>query len=90
MAMKDDYSEEPTDGEGSDDSTESEYGGGFAEAIQEALPDQEWSEDRLAAMKEAIRLCVEKDTGGDMMGKGKMGKPGSLAIVFGGNKPKKE
>ena len=33
--------------------SDSEYGDEFSSAITEAFPDQEWTEDRIAAMKEA-------------------------------------
>ncbi|TAK10621.1 MAG: hypothetical protein EPO32_14925 [Anaerolineae bacterium] len=69
--------------EGSED-----YGDEFSSAISEAFPDQEWSADRLAALKEAIRSCVEKDKGMGTKSKGP-GKPGTLALIF-GSKAKKE
>jgi hypothetical protein len=35
----------------------------FGAAIREAFPDQEWDSSRLAALKEAIRICAEGDKG---------------------------
>lgn len=67
-----------------------DYGGEedeFATAVREAFPDSEWDEDRLAAFKEAIRICVQNDEGGSEP-KPK-GKGVDLAIVFGGPKRKK-
>ena len=58
----------------------------FSAAISEAFPDQTWDEDRLAAMKEAIRICVEKDQAGGYGEKPK--EKGGLALIF-GPKPKK-
>lgn len=67
---------------GEDDYGESEDE--FGSAIREAFPDEDWDDDRLAAMKEAIRICVEKDEGPPS------GKPGSLALIFGAKPKKKE
>jgi ribosome-binding protein aMBF1 (putative translation factor) len=78
MAYTDDSEDESRDSDSGGD-----YGGDFADAISEAFPDEDWSEERLAAMKEAIRLCVERDTGEESEK-----KPGTLALIFGG-KPKK-
>jgi hypothetical protein len=72
MKMMDDY----------DDEESSDYGDDFSSAVQEAFPKEDWDEDRLAALKEAIRLCVEKDEEPSK-------KPGSLALIF-GMKPKKK
>lgn len=33
----------------------------FEMAITEAFPDNDWTPDRLLAMKEAIRICAETD-----------------------------
>ena len=53
-------------------------------AARDAFPDQEWNEERLAALKELIHLCSETDYGEEP--KKKSGDEG-LALVFG--KPKK-
>ncbi len=63
----------------------------FGMAITEAFPDNDWTPDRLSAMKEAIRLCLEKDQAGDYDepsgGKGK--DKGGLALIFGAPEKKK-
>ena len=35
----------------------------FGAAIREAFPAEEWDDSRLAALKEAIRICAEGDKG---------------------------
>lgn len=61
-------------------------------AYMEAFPDNAWDEDRMAAMKEGVRLCVEKNMageyGGDSEEKPPSGKGGGLALIFG--EPKKK
>lgn len=77
-----DYAEEKSEALDEPEETSDEYGEDFGEAIREAFPDNKWTPDRLAAMKEAIRLCVEKDTAPPP-------KPGSLALIFGNGGKKK-
>lgn len=63
-----------------DDNEDYDYGESedeFGEAIREAFPGEEWDEDRLAALKEAIRICVENDQ------EDKPPPKGSLALLFG-------
>jgi hypothetical protein len=60
----------------------------FTAAIQEAFPDNDWTPERSAAMKEAIRLCVEKDEAGGYGPPPGGGKGDSLALIFG--EPKKK
>lgn len=68
--------------------------GPFGDAIKEAFPDQDWTPDKLDALKEAIRVCYHEDEAGESGGGGlpPKGPPGGsgkgLAIVFGGA-PKK-
>ena len=56
----------------------------FETEIRAAFPDNDWTPERVMAMKEAIRLCVEKDAAGGY-GKPppKKGDGPDLAIVFG-------
>lgn len=61
----------------------------FADAIMAAFPGEDWDEDRVAAMKEAIRLCVETDrAGGYEKPKGK-GGPVDMLIALGPGKGKR-
>lgn len=61
----------------------------FGMAITEAFPDNDWTPDRLAAMKEAIRLCYEEDKAPESgKGGGDKGK-GGLALIFGAPEKKK-
>lgn len=61
-------------------------------AYVEAFPENAWDENRMAAIKEAVRLCVEKNAGGgydEPAPKSSSGKGGSgLALIFG--EPKKK
>lgn len=64
----------------------------FQTAIAEAFPGEEWGPDRLAALKEAIRICAREDRGkeeepADDGGEDK-GKS-LLAIAFGSPKKKR-
>ena len=74
---------EETDESSDDYDDASANGSDFASAIGEALPDIQWTPDRIAAMKQAIRICVDSDYDEEE-------KPakGSLALIF-GSKPKK-
>lgn len=62
----------------------------FAQAASEAFPDEDWTPDRLAALKEAIRICASADYKSDDadVGGGDEGKKGLMALLFA--KPKKE
>jgi hypothetical protein len=60
----------------------------FTAAITEAFPDLGGDPARVAALKTAIELCVNKDLAGDYDDEGSE-KPGGLALVF-GEKPKKK
>ena len=67
-----------------------EASGPFADAISEAFPDQDWTPDKLDALKEAIRVCYREDEAG---GGGPPPPPGGgsgkgLALVFGAPKKK--
>lgn len=64
----------------------------FETEIRAAFPDNDWTPERVMAMKEAIRLCLEKDEAGEYGGGGPPPKKGAgpdLAIVFGGPPKKK-
>lgn len=62
----------------------------FGMAITEAFPENDWTPERLSAMKEAIRLCLEKDEAGEYdEGPKKGGKEGGLALIFGAPEKKK-
>jgi len=50
----------------------------FAEMAATAWPAENWDDDRLAALKECIRICAEQDRAGEY---GKSGK--RLEISFG-------
>jgi hypothetical protein len=54
----------------------------FGSAIREAFPDNDWTPDRVAAMKEAIKLCVATDEAGGYEG----GETGGdeFSAIFGG------
>lgn len=69
-----------------DDDTDAD----FRSAIEAAFPAEEWDDDRLAAMKDAIKLCLEADEAEadeppEDDGKGKS----LLAIAFGAPKKKR-
>ena len=66
--------------EENDDYGESEDA--FGDAAREAFPNNDWDEDSLAAFKEAIRICVEKDDG-------EIKPKGGLALLFGPGPKKK-
>lgn len=65
-----------------------EYDDAFASAIADAFPGEEWDEGRVAAMKEAIRLCMQKDEMGGPPAPGGGKKGVDLALIFGGPKKK--
>lgn len=56
----------------------------FADAIMEAFPAEDWDENRIAAMKEAIKLCVEKDRAGGYDAPKKPKGGVDLVLAFGG------
>lgn len=62
----------------------------FETEIRSAFPDNDWTPERVMAMKEAIRLCMEKDeAGGYDEEKPPPKKGGSgLALIFEGPKKK--
>jgi hypothetical protein len=63
----------------------------FTAAITEAFPDLGGDPARVAALKTAIELCVNKDLAGEYDDEGAGEKPGGLALVFGAEgKPKKK
>jgi len=78
--------------------TDEEPSGGsddeFTSFARTALDPSADPDDRIAALREAIKACVEADEGGDYddaEGPGSKPKPGSLALIFGaGPKPKKK
>lgn len=60
-------------------------------AYVEAFPENAWDENRMAAMKEGVRLCVEKNAGGEYSEpeeKPSSSGKGGLALIFG--EPKKK
>ena len=63
----------------------------FETEIRAAFPDNDWSPDRVMAMKEAIKLCLEEDKGGGYDEPAKPPKKGgdALALVFEGPRSKK-
>jgi hypothetical protein len=74
-----------------EDELDMDYDDAFASAIADAFPMEEWTPERTAALKEAIRLCAKKDMGGPDMGppSGPPKKGGiDLAILLGGPKKK--
>jgi hypothetical protein len=66
-----------------------EYDDAFASAIADAFPGEEWDDSRIAAMKEAIRLCMQKDEMGPPAPSGKKGGGIDLALIMGGPSKKK-
>lgn len=58
----------------------------FETEIRAAFPDNDWTPERVMAMKEAIKICVEKDEEGGYGDKPK--KDPALALIFGGPKKK--
>lgn len=64
-------------------------------AYMEAFPDNAWDESRMAALKEGVRLCVEKNASGEYSGGEDMdekrsgGKGEGLALIFGAPKKKR-
>jgi hypothetical protein len=53
----------------------------FANMAAEAFPEFDWDEERLAAFKEAIRICVDKDKAGAYGAPPKKG--GGLDLLIG-------
>jgi hypothetical protein len=62
-----------------------------SQAAVEAFPELAGDPARIEALKTFVRLCSEKAMGGgyDEDGVGSE-KPGGLALIFGGDKPKKK
>jgi hypothetical protein len=73
-----------------EDELDMDYDDAFASAVADAFPMEEWTPERTAALKEAIRLCVKKDMGGDEAPPSGPPKKGGLdlAILLGGPKKK--
>jgi hypothetical protein len=72
MDMDDDY----------EDMEDEEYEDEVATELSHAFPDEDWTEDRVMAFKEAVRLCKEHDEA-PKKGKKQKGKKDSLALIFG-------
>jgi len=53
----------------------------FADMASAAFPAEDWDEERLAAFKEAIRICVDKDKAGAYGAPPKKG--GGLDLLIG-------
>lgn len=71
-----------------EDELDMDYDDAFASALADAFPMEEWTPERTAALKEAIRLCVQKDTAGEPPA-GPPKKGGiDLALILGGPKKK--
>jgi len=65
----------------------------FGMAISEAFPDNTWTPEKLDAMKEAIRLCLDEDKAGGYDDAASGGKPkgdDALALIFEGPPAKKK
>ena len=61
----------------------------FETEIRAAFPDNDWTPDRVMAMKEGVRLCVMKNAGGEYDDEPPPKKgEGGLALIFG--EPKKK
>ena len=61
----------------------------FETELRAALPNEDWTPERVMAMKEAIKICVAQDREGEY-GEDKPKKKGgeALALIFGGPKKK--
>lgn len=58
-------------------------------AYMEAFPDNNWDADKMAAMKEGVRICVMRNAGGEYGGEEPAPKKGpDLALILG--EPKKK
>jgi len=63
----------------------------FGMAISEAFPDNSWTPEKLDAMKEAIRLCLDEDqAGGYDDAPAKPKGDDALALIFEGPPAKKK
>ncbi len=62
----------------------------FETEIRAAFPDNDWTPEKVMAMKEAIKICVAKDEAGGYDDKGPPPKKGDagLALIFEGPKKK--
>lgn len=77
--------DEPDGDEGGEDNA----GGPFGDAIREAFPDNDWTADKIDALKEAIRICYHEDeAGGAPGGPPPPGHGKGLALIFGAPKKK--
>lgn len=85
--------DEESDDYGSDESEGSGEKDDFTRAVEEAFPDDDWTPERVSALKEAIRICYEEDESKEDMPESSepahKGKGIDLAVVFGGPKGKK-
>ena len=77
---------------GGDEPPESGPMDDFETEIRSAFPDNDWTPDRVMAMKEAIRLCLEEDQAGGYEDEKPSGPPkkggAGLALIFEGPKKK--
>ena len=64
-------------------------GDDFAVALREAFPAEDWSEERINAMREAIRFCMESDYEESKKPPEPGAGRGGLALIFGPGKSKK-
>jgi len=62
----------------------------FGKAAQEAFPDATWTPEKLDALKELIRLCVEEDQAGGYDDEPKPKGDDALALIFEGPPAKKK
>ena len=69
-----------------DDDEDADSDMAFADMATAAFPEKEWDEEQLAALKEAIRICVEKDKAGAYGAPPKKGGGVDLAILMGPGK----
>jgi len=74
---------------GGEESPESGPVDEFTTEIRSAFPAEDWTPDRVLAMKEAIKLCLEQDKAGGYDSPPPPKKGGSgLALIFEGSKKK--
>jgi len=55
----------------------------FETEVRAAFPDMEWDPDRLMALKEAIKICVDTDYGDEEAAEDEGDSEEGLAMVFG-------
>lgn len=61
----------------------------FGTEVSSAFPAEDWTPERLMALKEAIKLCLESDKAGEYGPEPKKKGPIDLALVFPGGPKKK-